>query len=496
MTVLRSLEPGRVISLLAVLIEVLWIYPWFVGFSEWDLLGWVEPPLSLGSAVVLSVFAEALSHHSLARNWAPGRTYLVVLPTLALLLAAVVRLDMGGGYVLWSSDWIRYALDHLSPIYGGLALGVLLLWRGISAGRDDHSFDDLYRKFIVGLIALVLLLAFRSSITEASDVVASTGFYVIGFFPMSLLSLGLINLQTIREEMLRREGSSGVLDQRWISMLLGVVLTILAVSLVTASAFSFNLATSLLHPLSVMANWLITVLIYTVVLPLGVVAAVLIYVFRFLASLVGSGETPVSIILPSPGELRRAVEGQDTGGTPPDVLLALKWVLGILVVLLLLFILSRALRRYWKGRKEEEGVEEVSESLWSWEGFKSDLRSYLSRLLSRFRRQKPVTPPVAPDQIEVSEEGVPDRMFTVREIYQGVLREGRRAGLPRRRPETPYEYQGRLQASFPPVSPELQAITEAYTALRYGQVDAKGEQLGLLNHLWRRLLKELRSIAT
>ena len=495
MTVLRGLEPGRAIPLLAVLIDVLWIYPWFVWIGEWEVLGWNEPPLALGSAVALSAVAEALSKRSLSRHWAQGRNYLVTLPTLVLLLLLVVRLDISGGYVFWDPGWIQYGLEHQSPIYGGLALGALLLWRGISAGRDDPSFDDLYRRFLVGLIALVILLALRSTTTGASEVVASTGFYVLGFFSMGLLSLGLINLQSIREEMLRREGSSGVLDQRWFSMLLGVVFIILTLSLVTASAFSFDLATSLLRPLSMLANWLLTVFIYTVLLPVGVVAAGLIYVFRFLADLVGRGEyVPEPLSVSDFSEMRKAVEGQDARGIPPEALLAFKWILGVLVVLLVLFILGRALRRYWKGRAEG-GIEEVSESLWSWEGFKSDLRSYLSRLLSRFRRRKPITPAVAPAPIAVSEEGATDRTFTVREIYQGVLMEGRKSGLPRQQQETPYEYQGRLQASFPPGGRELQAITEAYAAHRYGQVDTTDDQLGTLNHLWRRLLQVFRDDA-
>ena len=487
MTILRGMEPKSAIPMLAVLIEVLWIYPWFVWMSEWEVLEWTEPPIALGSAMVLLVVAEVLSNHSMIRNWSIGRTYLMVVPTLVLLLGVMVRLDMGSGYVLWDLGWIQYAMERISPICGGLIFGTLLLWRGISAGRDTPSFDDFYRKFLVGLIALVLLLALRSSITGASEIVASTGFYVLGFFSTSLLSLGLINLQSIREEMLRREGSPGVLNQRWFLMLLGVVFIILAVSLVTTSAFSFKLATSLLNPLGILAGWLLTVFIYTLALPLGVVAAVLIYVLRFLRSLVEPGQPPVPLNLPNPGELRRTVEGQGSYGIPPEALLVFKWVLAILVVLLILFILASALRRYWKDRKEEEGVEEVSESLWSWEWFKSDLRSYLSRLLRRFRRDRHITPAAAPMQIAASYAGASDRIFTVREIYQGVLMEGRRAGLPRRQPETPYEYQERLQNNFPPGGSELQAITDAYTAHRYGKVDTTDEELGMLNHIWHRL---------
>ena len=215
-----------------------------------------------------------------------------------------------------------------------------------------------------------------------------------------------------------------------------------------------------------------------------------------MASLVGQGEPPEPFNSPNPEEIRRAVEGQDALGIPPEALLALKLGLGVLVVLLILFILGRTLQRYWRGREEEESIEEISESLWSWEGFKSDLRSFLSRLLSRFKRQKQAMPVVVTFPVALGGVEAADRMFTVREIYQGLLREGHRVGLPRRQPETPYEYQERLQAGFPPGRPEIQAITEAYTAQRYGLVDASVEHLGLLNHLWRRLLNVLRSAAT
>jgi hypothetical protein len=278
-------------------------------------------------------------------------------------------------------------------------------------------------------------------------------------------------------------------------MLLGIVMVILAGSVITASAFSFNLATSLIRHLGVLAGWVLTGFIYIIAFPVGVAAAGLIYVLRFLASLVGRGEPPEPFDSPNPEEIRRAVEGQDALGIPPEALLALKIGLGVLVVLLVLFILGRALRRYQRGREEEEGIEEVSESLWSWEGFKSDLRSFLSRLLGRFKRQKRAMPVAAPFPVALGGGETPGRNLTIREIYQELLREGQIAGLPRRRPETPYEYQERLQAGFPPGSPEIQAITEAFTAQRYGLVAPTAEHLGLLNHLWRRLHNLLKSFA-
>jgi hypothetical protein len=493
---LRILDAERAIPLLAVLMDVLWVYPWFVWIGEWDVLGWMEPPLALGSALSLPLAAAAMSLHSLVRNWTPCRTSLLVLPILFFLLAAVLRLDMSGGYALWDTEWIQNALKHPSPFLGGLVLGIFLLWRGISNGRDMPSFDGLYRRFLMGLTALVLLLVIRSSTIGASEVLASTGYYVLGFFSVGLLSLGLVNLQSIGKEMLHREGASGVLDRRWFPMLLGLVFIILAVSLITASIFSLSLATSLLRPLGALATWLVTAIVFTVALPLAFVAAGLTYVLRFLVSFIGRGEPPETFSPPGPEEMRRVVEGQDASHISPEALLALKVIVGVLLVLLVLFILWRTLRRYWSAREEGDGIEQVSESLWSWDGFKSDVRSFLSRLISNFDRRKHATPDTAPFPAALGGVEDTDRVFTVQEIYQGLLREGHIAGLPRRQPETPYEYQGRLQANFPPGRPEIQAITEAYAAQRYGHVDATGEQLSMLNHLWRRLLQVLRFVAT
>ena len=489
---LIGVETRRVISLLAILMEVLWVYPWYAWTSRWDVLGWPQPPLSLGSALALALAAEVLSHFSLARGWSPVRTLLLVLPALAALLAVIIRLDLSGGYALWDPDWARYVRDQTSLLLGGLALGAYLLWRGISVGRDSPYFDDLYRKLQMGLTALVLLLIVVS-ITGASEIrqaLASTGFYVLGFFAAGLMALGLANFQSIQEEMLRREGTPGVLSRRWVSMLLGVVFAIVGVALIVASAFSFSLATLLLRPLGVLANWLFTALVYAVAFPLGVVAALLAYVLRFLASLVGQGDPPEPFSAPTPAEVRRVVEGQETGGIPSEVVLGLKWGLLVLVVLLVVLILARSLLKYWKG-KDEEGVEEVSESLWSWKGFKADVRSFLSRLLSPFKRRERSTATLAISPLMLEQEQK-EGGFTVREMYQKLLHEGRKAGLPRRHPETPYEYRGRLEASFGPAEPGLQAITEAYTAERYGRAATSNEQLGLLNHLWRRLRSVLR----
>ena len=488
-------DAARSIPPLAALMEAMWAYPWFVWIGGLDAVGWPETPVTLASAIFLPVAAILVSRAALARNWTSSRVLFVALPALLLLTALVVRLELSGGRPLWDPDWWTYAVEQRSAIFGSLAFGVFLLWRGISVGMETPSFDAIYRRFLLGLAALVALLALSGLVygaDEARNTLRSTGFYVVGFLFSGLLAMGLVNLKNIWEEMMRRDEASGAVGRRWFSMLLGVVFSIMVVSLVVASAFSFNLAMALLYPLRVLADLLVTIFVYAVALPLGLIAAVLIYIFRFLASLLPRGQPLQPLGVPGPAEVREIVEGQGTRSFPPEAALVLKWGLVALVVLAVVYILARAMLRYTRGRKRDEDIEEVSESLWTWDGFKADLRSFLARLLGRFQRRKSAIAVAVSPPLSTVREADTSAVFSVRDIYRGLLWETRRLGVPRRKPETPTEYRGRLEGSFETEDEALQAITEAYIEERYGGMDASGEKLGALNRSWRSLRSTLR----
>lgn len=491
---LRHASPWRLIPLLAALLEVLWVYPWFAFISRWEALGWPNPPLTLASATVLAVAAEAVARFSLARRWSLGRARVVAIGALVLMVALVVRLDAGGGYPLWDAQWGQYALGHLSLLLGGLAFGAFLVWRGISIGREELSADDLHWKFTVGLVLLVVLLAVwgaASGAPQFGQVVASAGMYVVAYFSVGMLALGLAGLQSMREEMLRVEEASGLFHRRWLAMMLGLVLAIVLVAVGIASAFSFDLAALLLRPLNVLAGWLLTAFIYGVALPLGVVAAAVVYVLRFLVSLLRRGQEPVEFTPPDLSNLRRMAEEGEARGIPPEVVLALKWGLVALVALLVVLVLARALTRYWRGRPEEE-IEETRESLWSWADFQADVRSLLARFLARFRRTRRTSPLAPAPPLAVLVEAEDQRLLSVREVYQGVLWEGRKTGLGRAPAETPHEYENKLLPRLGEAGvPALHGITEAYVDDRYGHLPPDTDRLLAVNSLWRQLRRLL-----
>jgi hypothetical protein len=72
------------------------------------------------------------------------------------------------------------------------------------------------------------------------------------------------------------------------------------------------------------------------------------------------------------------------------------------------------------------------------------------------------------------------------------LWEGARAGIPRREPETPYEYQEKLKERISTAASHLRVVTQAYVEERYGGMSVADEKLQVLNRGWRRLRQVLR----
>jgi hypothetical protein len=81
---------------------------------------------------------------------------------------------------------------------------------------------------------------------------------------------------------------------------------------------------------------------------------------------------------------------------------------------------------------------------------------------------------------------------TIRRIYAALIARASALGLPRRVAETPYEFLPRLEQKLPEQRDDLGAITEAYVAAHYGELDAPLEQVNLVRAAWQRVEKEMR----
>jgi hypothetical protein len=475
---------AQIVPVLAILMEVFWAYIVLAWIRQ--IAAWPEVPFNLASCLILALATEILVRFALARKWPVFRVRVVILPLTLLLLIVLIRWSLGGGYAIGDTNWFSYAANEMSAIIVAFLFGIYLIWRGISVGRQPNAFSDLYRRFIIGLAAVIVILILWGFAGEKQgDVWGSVGLEIILFFGSGLLALAIANLETLRIELQEHQEATSSFTRRWISMLVILVVAIIGLSTALVSIFSTNTAGTITHFLGNLWDWLVTGIIY-LLYPIGFVAQVLIYVGQFLLKLFGVNTPPPQEIT-GPIDWSKMMQGQQPSQIPEALLQILKWGAIIAVIGLIVFFLVRALTRYWQA-KTEEGVEETNETLWSWKVFSMDLKSVLAwlfRWLPRRKRKPAATSISVFDPASVSAD--PDRIYSIREIYQALLWEGRQSGTPRRQSETPYEYGKRLKQYNHEISDELDNLTEAYILERYGQVNPEAQKVSWINRLWRSL---------
>ena len=478
-----------------ILMEVLWVYPWLVWAGEWPELDWQRPPLSLASLIVLISIAFFSTRLFLGRRWLLRWTQLGI---VLVAIFVVVRIEYGAGFALLSGQWFAHtaqifldSFSHLHPIGLAPIVAVYLCWRGISLGRSPLYFNDVYRSFLFGLAALVLLIivwAGSLGIGSLESLASTVGLHVAGFFFFGLTALALGNLQAIRRRMLREE-MAPISSLRWLAILLGVVGGIVLLGIGTASIFSADFVALLGRVFNLVFD-LLRQAVHYLLIPFGYLAERVFYAVQFILNLLRSEQPLEPFETPEFFEPAEIPGGAATQAAGSVVVLALKWTFFALIAIAVVFFLARALFRLRAFRAEAE-VEEVHESLWSWQGFKADLRLFLSMLWRRWERKKKELVPVsAVPGWYLGEDA--QGMLGIREIYRYLLWEASCFGITRRRHETPYEYARRLGQGVPEGSEQVGELTSLYVDVRYGEVEAEDRQVDYANSLWQVLRRLLR----
>ncbi len=489
----RLLRLETLVATAVVLMEVLCVYPWVVWVGSLPYLQWEKAPLSLLSSLVILGATAYVTNTTLARKWPLNKARLATLGIALVLVLLLTRLEQGGGYALWDADWAGFAKENLPRLLGALGLGLYLLWRGIVNGRERLEVSYLYRNFafgVGGLILLTIIWAATSRFVTKPLAFTTLGPYVVGYFFAALMALGLSNLKTLRKRASGTGNISDLLTRRWVLLLLSIVLVIVLVGTLIASTLSINVMTLILQALSVLRDWLYTAVLYVVLYPIGYLVTGLFYVVRFFLQFLRGNQPWDNSEAPDFGDLPEIIKGEPKH-LPPELMLALKWTLLAIVVGVIIFFLAKALFRYWEGAGKK-GIEEIHESLWSWEAFRADVKSFLRNLMAKLRKTviRPLRP-VPPLAATLEDASQP---LDIRELYRGLLWEGKQAGLAKKSADTPYEYQGTLGKVIPGEQASLAALTEAYVRVRYGHTVIDGEPaLGLVRQ-WLRLRSVFRSL--
>jgi len=472
-----------------VLMEVFWVYPCLVWLGGWPVFDESRPILSLAAVTAALAASLLVTRLALRQKWDLWRVRATVVGGGLIVILLVLAADYRGDYTFLSGAWFKYLWQALVNTFSNsqtlvLAIPALLFlwWRGIVLGQTTSYFRDIYRNFILGMAVLIVLIIVWQ-ISAASGRIAAPGaeigWFVVAFFFFGLLAIAVSHLYMMRRSMPREDaGLTSV--WRWVPIMLGVILAMVLLGFGVASIFSPELFGSIGDVFGTVGNWLGTAIGY-ILWPIIFVLGWVVRIFVYLINLIRNEPDPTAEepgLPDNPGWPEVITKDLPAWATE-----TIKWFAVALVVGLVLFLLARAVSRL-QTRRARDQVEEIHESLWSWRGFRDDLKELFGNL---FKKKEPL--PEKP-VFDGDFEGEMD----VREIYRHVLWEGKLSGLPRRRQETPGEYSVRLGHAVPESDKPLKDITREYESVRYGDNIVPEERVKSANSLWEKLKVMLRAI--
>src|SRR5919202_1525474 len=218
--------------------DLCWVYPWSVLIGLWS--GGPGRPLLSPAAVLGMVMLGALTTQALGRYAAHRQSLRLGLAGLGAAAAAgAVRLDQypGGGLVEWVVPFlsaVALTLGQVSAPVLAFALALYVWWRGVGIGAQQPSFVDVETAFRWGiglLIAFGLILAITTRPSLLPSLEAQTTPFVVGFFFVSLLTLALGRLESLRS----RTRALG-LNTQWFGVLLVVAALVLLALVIVSRA--------------------------------------------------------------------------------------------------------------------------------------------------------------------------------------------------------------------------------------------------------------------
>ena len=477
--------------LAVVLMEAFWVSPWLNWLGLWPMYRESRPILSLGTVVLVLAGALLVTRASTKLKIPMWGIQCIVIGGGLVAMLLVFGYEYADGYTFLSGGWFAHTgmvlgetLKNPGTIIAALPVFLYLWWRGINLGQSVTYFKDVYRTFLLGMVALIVLIIIwqiSSSSGTFPSPGAGLGANVIAFFFFGLISIAVCQLYLMRSTMPREEAALTSI-WRWMPIMLGVIGGVVLVGFGIASALSPAFFDSVGHGVGAIFHFLGKV-IYILIIPLNYVADALMWVLRWLISLVrntqNQTETSGNMSMPDWGKVT-------TKEISPAWTSAIRWAVIVIVVAAVIFILAKAVSRFRAKRAREE-IEEIRESLFSWKGLRDDLKLFFNMMGQRFKRKETAI------DLRRFDENATGRM-DIREIYRHLQWEAGKSGIPRRRHETTDEYAGRLQRYAPDSTVPVDDITRMYKHVRYGETSVPESHVDNANSLWQTLKGLLRKM--
>jgi Domain of unknown function (DUF4129) len=459
------------------LMDTCWLYPWAF------LLGvWAEPGRGaalLPATVILALLlVAALATHGLGRlarrNPRGARLVLASLAVLAATLAVRLEHYPAANGLDWLPPLVgalAAAIGQITPPVLGFALALYVWWRGVRLGSQTPGYADVESSFRWGIGRLAvfgLIIAVTSRPTSLPTMEGTTTPYVVGFFFVSLLTLALGRLESLRTRYRRPN-----LNTQWLAVLVVVAGSVVLLALLLGQLVSFDVMLSATRPLFDLLGTILLLLIYAIVIPL---AWVIEWVIYLLLSLLQAGKNRPPPPPPAPTDVDNILQRFFAEALPPEVQVVLKAAGAVLLLGVALIIVARGLGRWRPSAADADATNEERESLWNAQVMRALLLAWLRRLLRRNKRDGAA--PVGLDAEAAVAAPTPE-LVTVRQMYADLLRRGEAAGATRAVSTTPLEHVPALTDTLEPEEP-IGGLTAAYLRVRYAEMDVDESEAATL----------------
>jgi Domain of unknown function (DUF4129) len=418
------------------------------------------------------------------RKRVSGASWFILLMALLVLLVvwATIYAPL---FLFFDPRWLFALFGDLFQLNANIyyvfvlvALSIYFCWRGVRLAHKTIEPSSVFWTLRLGMgIIIVAIITFTGS--GAGSFNELILFSSVPFF----LFFALV-AHALAKALFLRSNSPGGLQgsvagqERAILMTMSIIgllilLLALGIGIFANPAFLVNVQQGL-KPLGRFYDWLVTIIAYGITF--------LLYPIFWLLSLIHlkTGLPQISLLKPAHAKGITQTQGPDPIVTL--LLPILKIVLPVLFIVLMtrviLWLLNR--RRIRLVHMEQQ---DLSESIWSWHLFLTQLKAFLLAIWRRF------FPGAVLEEAMVEKEEIDGESTarSIRAIYRALLRWAAGRGYGRRREETPHEFKERLQQEIPQGELELSGITKAYSEFRYGDEAPDEEEVARVQVDWATL---------
>jgi hypothetical protein len=449
------------------LMDLCWAYPWMVLLGLWTTAGRTDGLLSAASVLAL-ILLGAWSTTLLGRLTRQGPRGRYALAALAVVAAIIsVRFEHFGS--LGGLDWVGPFVGALAALIGELSAPVLafacalyLWWRGVRFGMQSPGYTEVEGAFRWGIarlavFAIVMALATRPSVRPRVE--ALTTPYVVGFFFVSLLTLALGRLESLRTRT-RRPSLNG----QWLAVLVVVAAAVVLLALMVGQIVSFDVLILATRPLFDVLGFLLLVLAYAIVIPMAYVIQWIVYLVLALLHSLGTRPPPEPL---QPADVDNAFQEFLSRQLTPEMVAALKAAGAALLLVAVVVLVARGLSRWRPTGADADATNEERDSLWSAGQLWAHLLAWLRRVLHRGRAAG-ATSTVTDVALSIDTHSL--ARSTVRELYARLLGQGEAAGARRQVATTPLEHEPALSDVLSPEA-AIDQLTGAYVRVRYAEAE-------------------------